>query len=115
MKKGPRSHGPALVSIRSDVAVAVVTAKRGGVVGPHFQFPHLKFFGCNSLFVGLDQRDFVEQPIRPAGIGDILRAVREQNFAVDAVTIPLLGAGELAELTIPGTFRVLATPWLSCP
>ena len=48
-----------------DVAVAIVAGERSGSVGTHGELPDLKFLGGNSLVVGLNDRDFVEKPIRP--------------------------------------------------
>ena len=40
----------------------------------------------------------VEQPVSAALVGKELSAVGIQDCAIDAVAIPVLGAGELAEL-----------------
>ena len=42
--------------------------------------------------------DDVEQPVSAALVGKELCAVGIQDCAIDAVAIPVLGAGELAEL-----------------
>ena len=54
----------------------------------HGEFPYLKFLGGNTLVVGLNDRDFVQKPIRSAVLGDVLRAVGVQNVAVDRMAIP---------------------------
>jgi len=41
----------------------------------HGEFPYLKFLGGNTLVVGLNDRDFVQKPIRSAVLGNMLRAV----------------------------------------
>ena len=56
-----------------DVAVAIVARKRSGSGGTYGEFPDLKFLGGNSLVVGLNDRDFVQKPIRPAVLGNVVR------------------------------------------
>jgi hypothetical protein len=58
-----------------DVAVAIVTRKRSGSIGPYGELPDLKFLRGDSLVVGLDGGDFVQKPIRPTVLGNVLRAV----------------------------------------
>ena len=48
-----------------DVAIAIVARERRGSVGTYGELPDLKFLGGNSLVVGLNDRDFVQKPIRP--------------------------------------------------
>jgi hypothetical protein len=48
----------------------------------HGEFPYLKFLGGNTLVVGLNDRDFVQKPIRSAVLGNMLRAVGVENVAV---------------------------------
>jgi hypothetical protein len=71
-----------------DIAVAIVARKRDGSVGTYGEFPDLKFLGSNSLVVGLNDRDFVEKPIRSTVLANVLRAVGVENVAVDPVPIP---------------------------
>ena len=79
------------------VAVAVLASEDAGLAHEiGLQRPHLKFFGGHALVVRLDERDFVEQPVSAAVIGDMLRSVRENHFAVEACAIPMLAAGKLA-------------------
>src|SRR5271165_732594 len=79
-------------------AIAVLTRELGRAVGSDFQRPHLKLLGCDAFVVGLDQRDFVQQPISLCGVGDILCAVGEGDPAIDPVAIPVFAAGELAQV-----------------
>jgi hypothetical protein len=72
-----------------DVAVAIVARKHSGPVGTYGELPDLKFLGGNSLVVGLNDRDFVQKPIRPTVLGNVLRAVGVENVAVDPVPIPV--------------------------
>ena len=58
-----------------DVAVAVIAGQRSGPVGTHGEFPDLKFLGGNSFVVRLNDRDFIEEPIRSAMLSQVLRAV----------------------------------------
>src|ERR1019366_6985654 len=81
-----------------DIAIAIVARKRSGAVGTYGELPDLKFLGGNSLVVGLNDRDFVQKPIRPIVLGNVLRAVGVENIAVDPVPIPVFAAGELREL-----------------
>ena len=88
-----------------DIAVAIVARKRGASVGTHDELPDLKFFGGDSLVVGLNDRDFVQKPIRPTVLGNVLRAVGVENVAVDPVPIPAFAAGELREVALAESLR----------
>ena len=55
-----------------DVAVAVAARKRSGSVGTYSEIPDLKFLGGKSLVVGLNDRDFVQKPIHPTALGNVL-------------------------------------------
>src|SRR5260370_13185671 len=81
-----------------DIAVAIIACKRSGSVGTYGDLADLKFIGGNSLVVGLNDRDFVEKPIRSAMLGNVMRAVGKENVAVDPVPIPVFAAGELHEI-----------------
>src|ERR1017187_7023950 len=81
-----------------DVAVAIIARKRSGSVGTYGEFPDLKFLGGNSLVVGLNDRDFVQKPIRSTVLGNMLCAVGIENVAVDSVPIPVFAVGELREV-----------------
>jgi hypothetical protein len=81
-----------------EVAIAVVAAEGGCAIVANLQRPHLKLFGGDTRIVRLDDRNLVQQPIGPALVGYLFRAVGEQHFAVDAVAIPMLAAGELREI-----------------
>ncbi len=81
-----------------DVSIAVVAGKRSGSVGMYNELPDLKFFGVDSLVVGLNDRDFIEKPIRPAVLGNVLRAVGIKNVTVDRMPIPAFAAGEMCEI-----------------
>jgi hypothetical protein len=61
--------------------------ERCGVIGLHREFPDLKPLGSDLLFVFLHDGDGVEQPIRAAVIGNVFRAVRENDITVEAVAI----------------------------
>src|SRR5258707_4050179 len=52
-----------------DVAVAIIARERSGSVGKHGEFPDLKFLGGNSFVVGLNDRDFIQKPIRSTVLG----------------------------------------------
>jgi hypothetical protein len=65
---------------KHDVTVAIIARKCSGSVGTHGELPDLKFLGSHSLVVGLNNRDFVQKPIV---LGNVIRAVRVQNVAVD--------------------------------
>jgi hypothetical protein len=88
-----------------DVAVAIVARKRSGSVGPYGELPDLKFLGGDSLVVGLNDRDFVQKPIRPTVLGNVLRAVGVENVAVDPVPIPGFAAGKLREIVSAESLR----------
>jgi hypothetical protein len=59
------------------VAVAVAACKGRRLVGAYRELPKLKSFSRHACIVSLSENDFVEEPIGPSGVGDILRAVRE--------------------------------------
>jgi len=93
-----------------DVAVAIVARKRSGAVGTHGEFPDLKFLGCNSLVVGLNDRDLVQKPICSTVLGNVLCAVGVENVAVDPVPIPVFAAGELREVAFAESLRRHVVP-----
>jgi hypothetical protein len=88
-----------------DIAVAIVARKRVGSVGTYGEFPDLKFLGSNRLVVGLNDRDFVEKPIRSTALANVLRAVGVENVAVDPVPIPAFTAGKLREIAFAESLR----------
>src|SRR5208282_5096774 len=88
-----------------DITVAIVARQRCGTVGPHGELPDLKFLGCDSLVVGLNDRDLVQKPIRSTVLGNVLRAVGVENVAVDPVPIPIFTAGKLREIACAESLR----------
>src|ERR1700733_1073352 len=78
-----------------DVAVAIVARKRSASVGTYGELPDLKFVGGDSLVVRLNDRDFVQKPIRLTLLGNVLGAVGMENVAVDPVPIPGFAPGNL--------------------
>jgi hypothetical protein len=93
-----------------DVAVAIVARKRSGLVGTYGELPDLKFFGGNGLVVRLNDRDFVQKPIRSTMLGNVLRAVGVENVPVDPVPIPVFAAGELREIAFAESLRRHVVP-----
>lgn len=91
-----------------DVAVAVVACERGGSIRAYKELPELKLLGGNSLVVGLNEGDFVQEPIGSGGVRNVLRAVRKKHLAIDTVPIPLLGTGD--RTTVRGRARYSAKP-----
>src|ERR1035438_9531580 len=71
----------------------------------HGEFPYLKFLGGNSLVVGLNDRDFIQKPIRSAVLGNMLRAVGVENAVGDPVPIPVFTASELREIVLAESLR----------
>ncbi len=71
-----------------DIAVAIVARERGASVGTYGELPDLKFLGGDSLVVGLNDRDFIQKPVRPAMLGNMLRAVGIENIAIDPMGFP---------------------------
>jgi hypothetical protein len=69
------------------------------------ELPDLKFLRGDSLVVGLYGGDFVEKPIRPAVLGNVLRAVGVENAAVDPVPIPGFAPGELRQVAFVESLR----------
>jgi hypothetical protein len=90
--------------------IAIVARKSRGSVGTYGELPDLKFLGGNSLVVGLNDRDFVQKPIRAAVLGNVLRAVGVENVAVDPVPIPGFAAGELREVAFAESLRRHVVP-----
>ena len=62
------------------VVTGVMTGERGGTIGPHGQRPHLKLFGGNARIEGLDERDFVKQPVSAPMIGNVFCAVGDEHL-----------------------------------
>ena len=54
---------------------------------------------------GLNDRDFVQKPIRSAVLGNMLRAVGVENVAVNRVSIPVVAAGELRQFGFAESLR----------
>jgi hypothetical protein len=93
-----------------DVAVAIVARKRSGTVGTYGKVPDLKFLGGNCLVVRLNDRDFVQKPIRSTVLGNVLRAVGVENVPVYPVPIPVFAAGELREIAFAESLRRHVVP-----
>jgi hypothetical protein len=93
-----------------DIAVAIIASERSGSVGAYSELPDLKLLGRNSLVVGLNDRDFVQKPIRPTVLGNVVRAVGEENVAIDPVPIPVFAAGELREVAFAESLRRHVVP-----
>ena len=70
----------------------------------------MKFFGGNGLVVRLNDRDFVQKPIRSAVLGNMLRAVGVENVAVDPMPIPIVTPGELREIAFAESLRRHVVP-----
>jgi hypothetical protein len=87
------------------VAIAIAASKRSGSVGMYDELPDLKFLGGDSLVVGLNDRDFIEKPICPAVLRNVLRAVGIKNVTVDRVPIPGFAAGETREIAFAESLR----------
>jgi hypothetical protein len=83
-----RSEVCSISLVTHDIAIAIVARQRSGPVGTYGELPELKSLGGNSLVVGLNDRDFVQKPIRPTVFGNVLRAIGVENVAVDPVPIP---------------------------
>ena len=81
-----------------DVAVAVVGNEACAPVFIDLQCPNLEFFGGDVLLEALRDRDGIEKPVGSAFVGDVFRAVGEDDVPVDPVPMPVFGAGELAEI-----------------
>ena len=88
-----------------DVSVAIVARKRSASVGTYGELPDLEFLGGNNLVIGLNDRDFVEKPIRTTVLGNVLRAVSVENVAVDPVPIPGFATSELREIAFDQCLR----------
>jgi hypothetical protein len=63
-----------------DVAIAIVARKRRGPVGMYGELPDLKFLGGDSFVVRLEDRDFIQKPIRSAVLGN---GSRDRRSCVD--------------------------------
>lgn len=96
----------------NDAAVAVITGKHGCAIGVDLERPKLKGFGGNLFLAALADRDGVEKPICATCIGDVFSAVGEQDAAIEAVAIPPLAAGEVAQAFF-GEFCHSLVPFLA--
>src|SRR4051794_20013534 len=75
------------------------------MVALHLQGPDLKPRCRNFLVIGLNERDFIDEPIRAGTVGNIFCAVGKQHFAIDAVAVPTFCSGEMPEfITIKTLF-----------
>ena len=95
-----------------DVAIAIVARKRTGSVGTYGELPDLKFLGGDSFVVVLNDRDFVQKPIRSAVLGNVLRAVGVKNIAVDRMAVPVVTASELRQVGFAESLRRHNVPLL---
>ena len=86
--------------------------ERSGSVGTYAELPDLKFLGGDSLVVGLNDRDFVQKPIRSAVLGNVLRAVGVKNIAVDRMAVPVVTASELRQVGFAESLRRHNVPLL---
>lgn len=61
---------------------------------------HLKMVlkPLNPRFIPLREGDFIQEPIRSGGVGDIFHAIGEQDCAVQTVPVLVLAAGKLLEV-----------------
>jgi hypothetical protein len=64
----------------------------------HRELPDWKRLGGNGLAEVLSRGDFVQEPIRAAGIRHILRALGVEHALHKTVPVPVLAAGELAQV-----------------
>jgi hypothetical protein len=93
-----------------NIVVAIVARKRCGAVRAYGELPDLKFLGGKSLVVRLNDRDFVQKPMRSTVLGNVLCAVGVENVAVDSVPIPVFAAGELREVAFAESLRRHVVP-----
>jgi hypothetical protein len=75
------------------------------LVGLYGEFPDLKLLGGDTPVEGLNDRDFVQKPIRSAVLGNVLRAVGVENVTIDPVPIPVVAASELLEIAFAESLR----------
>jgi hypothetical protein len=99
-----RKIGPVDHVCVDGMTIAVFAGEFGAAVGGDGERPKLESFGGDSFFVPPRDRDGVEKPIGSAGVGDVLRTIGEDNLAVDGMAIPVLAAGELAEIAFGECF-----------
>jgi hypothetical protein len=78
-----------------DLAVAVLTAEGCSAIRLHGELPDLKRCYHDGFDAALSQRDLVEQPVGAAVVGDVFRAISEEDIADETMAIPELAAGEL--------------------
>jgi hypothetical protein len=88
-----------------DIAVAIIARKSCGAVGDYGELPDLKFFGGNRLVIGLNDRDFVQKPICPTVLCNVVRAVGVENVVIDAMPVPVFAAGKLREVVLGESLR----------
>ena len=95
-----------------NVPVAIIASNRSGSVVTYGEPPDLKFLGGNRLVVGLNDRDFVQKPIRPTVLGNVLRAVGVENVAVDSAPIQFSLPMNCARSLLLRVFVVICLPLL---
>ena len=88
-----------------DVPVAIIAGKPSGAVATYGELPDLEFLGGNSLVVELNDRDFVQKPIRTAVLRNVLRAVGVVNVEVDPMPKQVFAAAELCEIAFAEGLR----------
>ena len=93
-----------------DVPVAIIAGKPSGAVAMYGELPDLKFLCGNSLVIGLNDRDFVQKPIRTAVLSNVLRTVGVVNVVVDPMPKQVFAAAELCEITFAEDLRRHGVP-----
>ena len=72
------------------VVVPVCADQHGGVIGADFERPDLKLGLGQRLVVGLDDGDFVQEPVRASVVGNVSSAVCVDDSGIDRMPVPVL-------------------------
>ena len=63
----------------NDIVVAVVASEGGGAVRVDFEFPDLEFLDRHVDLLQLADCDCIQEPVSPALVGEVFRAVGEET------------------------------------
>lgn len=81
----------------NDMLVAILTDECGSSIGLHRELPVLERLSGDLRF-HLSEGDFIDQPVSACGVSHIFDAIGIENVAIEGVSVPVFGSGELAQI-----------------
>ena len=84
--------------------VAVLAHEEGAPVVPDRELPKLEALGGHGGAEFLGDGDAIQQPVRPARLGHVPRAVGVEDARRERMAIPVLGAGEPVKVSLREAF-----------